>query len=432
MLPFKEFNPEKDLTEAEKNIIANATKVKQQPPVAAFKSFNDAIKIRSDLFKTSNDHPKQEAPAKSLIELELLKKEEEEKKKAIYNEYYKKFKAMMFPESETKNLPTIEVKWVKITNKSGEILYINKDTGDIVDKPPQEMQALLNTEEDNWYWVKDPVHVWIPGHLEETANSQSTFLTPGGEKITIPSKEMQGAIKFNKRLLLAIFHDLLSCEERSEPFILYNITNRYYKDNIYTLLGDILIAVNPYKSLPIYTSEYITNYQNDSKQLLPPHIFQIAEKTIANIIFSGQSQVIFITGESGSGKTESMKLLMKYINNKCVFEDSVLERKFQLSTPLIEAFGNSKTVENDNSSRFCKWVELKLETNRVGLGKIVNCNIFSFLLEKSRVSVQNKGERKYIINTVTIYSIKCYLTLSSKPSISSWRSAHTIISIRQE
>jgi len=164
---------------------------------------------------------------------------------------------------------------------------------------------------------------------------------------------------------------------------------------IYTNIGDVLIAVNPYKRLPIYGDDHIKMYENSSIGNTTPHIYQLAEQAYRHMVIEGASQAVIISGESGAGKTESAKLILGYISavSGNSSETQRVKQIIMSTNPLLESFGNAKTVRNDNSSRFGKYLEIVFSSNGDPSGGLIT----NFLLEKTRVAFQVKGERNFHI-----------------------------------
>uniref|UniRef100_A0A674BTV6 Unconventional myosin-VI n=1 Tax=Salmo trutta TaxID=8032 RepID=A0A674BTV6_SALTR len=179
----------------------------------------------------------------------------------------------------------------------------------------------------------------------------------------------------------------------NEGTLLNNVRVRYSKDKIYTYVANILIAVNPYYDIPkLYAPETIKSYQGRSLGTLPPHVYAIADKAYRDMRVLKMSQSIIVSGESGAGKTENTKFVLRYLTTSYGTGQDIDERIVQ-ANPLLEAFGNAKTVRNNNSSRFGKFVEIHFNEKN----KVVGGFVSHYLLEKSRICMQSKEERNYHI-----------------------------------
>uniref|UniRef100_A0A8C7RLU0 Unconventional myosin-VI n=1 Tax=Oncorhynchus mykiss TaxID=8022 RepID=A0A8C7RLU0_ONCMY len=179
----------------------------------------------------------------------------------------------------------------------------------------------------------------------------------------------------------------------NEGTLLNNVRVRYSKDKIYTYVANILIAVNPYYDIPkLYAPETIKSYQGRSLGTLPPHVYAIADKAYRDMRVLKMSQSIIVSGESGAGKTENTKFVLRYLTTSYGTGQDIDERIVQ-ANPLLEAFGNAKTVRNNNSSRFGKFVEIHFNEK----SKVVGGFVSHYLLEKSRICMQSKEERNYHI-----------------------------------
>eukprot|EP00029_Vermamoeba_vermiformis_P011292 TRINITY_DN616_c1_g2_i1.p1 TRINITY_DN616_c1_g2~~TRINITY_DN616_c1_g2_i1.p1 ORF type:complete len:1008 (-),score=401.27 TRINITY_DN616_c1_g2_i1:84-3056(-) len=188
--------------------------------------------------------------------------------------------------------------------------------------------------------------------------------------------------------------DLVLLEDISQEGILKTLKQRYDNDLIYTYIGHVLVAVNPYRVIPnLYGKNVVKNYQGRYIYEEAPHVYAIAEDAYRSLLNEGQNQCIIITGESGSGKTETSKLIMQYIAAVTGKATNVQKVKEQIleSNPVLEAFGNAKTVQNNNSSRFGKYFEIQFDYS----GDPVGGRITNYLLEKSRVVSQAQGERNF-------------------------------------
>ncbi|XP_075964129.1 myosin VIb isoform X6 [Anarhichas minor] len=179
----------------------------------------------------------------------------------------------------------------------------------------------------------------------------------------------------------------------NEATLLNNVKVRYNKDHIYTYVANILIAVNPYYDIPkLYGLDAIKSYKGKSLGTLPPHVFAIADKAYRDMKVLKMSQSIIVSGESGAGKTENTKFVLRYLTTTYGSGQDIDERIVE-ANPLLEAFGNAKTVRNNNSSRFGKFVEIHFNEKNAVVGGFVS----HYLLEKSRICMQSNDERNYHI-----------------------------------
>eukprot|EP01114_Cavostelium_apophysatum_P013166 TRINITY_DN3125_c0_g1_i3.p1 TRINITY_DN3125_c0_g1~~TRINITY_DN3125_c0_g1_i3.p1 ORF type:complete len:2243 (+),score=811.97 TRINITY_DN3125_c0_g1_i3:147-6875(+) len=188
--------------------------------------------------------------------------------------------------------------------------------------------------------------------------------------------------------------DMITMDKLTSEALLNNLELRYNHDLIYTYVGTILAAVNPYQVLPIFAFENVKKYRDAPRsKKMPPHIFAVAEAAYHDLREERKSQSILISGESGSGKTESTKLILQYLaslsDQQSRIRQSILE-----ANPILEAFGNAKTIRNNNSSRFGKFIEVYFGNSGEG---IIGAKISQYLLEKSRICHQAKDERNYHI-----------------------------------
>uniref|UniRef100_A0A3Q3MRQ2 Osteoclast-stimulating factor 1 n=1 Tax=Mastacembelus armatus TaxID=205130 RepID=A0A3Q3MRQ2_9TELE len=189
--------------------------------------------------------------------------------------------------------------------------------------------------------------------------------------------------------------DMVLLSKINEDAITDNLKKRYMDDFIFTYIGPVLISVNPFKQLPYFTDKEVELYQGAAQYENPPHIYALADNMYRNMMIDNENQCVIISGESGAGKTVAAKYIMSYVSKVSGGGEKVQHVKDIIlqSNPLLEAFGNAKTVRNNNSSRFGKYFEIQF--SRGGApdgGKISN-----FLLEKSRVVSQNPGERNFHI-----------------------------------
>jgi myosin heavy subunit len=189
--------------------------------------------------------------------------------------------------------------------------------------------------------------------------------------------------------------DLVRLNNLNETSVLEQLKLRFSQNKIYTYIGDILIALNPLKALGIYGKRVSEHYQTceNIRANLPPHVYATAEQCFREMIRTQQSQCILISGESGSGKTETCKYLVQHLLNRTKPFEICLNKKIEEVNHILEAFGNAKTRINDNSSRFGKYLEIYFEQD----GTVVGAKFKEYLLEKSRVVYQNEYESTFHI-----------------------------------
>ncbi|XP_039275959.1 unconventional myosin-Ie [Nilaparvata lugens] len=189
--------------------------------------------------------------------------------------------------------------------------------------------------------------------------------------------------------------DMVLLPKVSQEAIVENLRKRFMDDYIFTCIGPVLVSVNPFKQMPYFGSKEIDMYQGAAPYENPPHVYALADNMFRNLTIDNESQCVIISGESGAGKTVAAKYIMSYIATVSgggqrvqKIKDVILE-----SNPLLEAFGNAKTLRNNNSSRFGKYVEMQFGAG----GQPEGGKVSNFLLEKSRVVLQNSGERSFHI-----------------------------------
>ncbi|KAJ1381655.1 P-loop containing nucleoside triphosphate hydrolase [Sesbania bispinosa] len=272
----------------------------------------------------------------------------------------------------------------KISERSspGPVSTSAEDSAASVAPPSREL------EDDNVaYFIKrQPKGRWELGKIQSTSGEEALVSLSDGNIMQVARTELLPA---NPDILEGV-DDLIQLSYLNEPSVLHNLKFRYSQDMIYSKAGPILIALNPFKDVQIYGNDYISAYRQ--KFVDSPHVYAMAYAAYNEMIRDEVNQSIIISGESGSGKTETAKFAMQYLaalgGGSCGLENEVLQTNF-----ILEAFGNAKTSRNDNSSRFGKLIEIHFST----LGKICGAKIQTFLLEKSRVVQLASGERSYHI-----------------------------------
>ena len=231
----------------------------------------------------------------------------------------------------------------------------------------------------------------------EASNSQYTLKLNDGEQRSVDRSKVQ--VFYRNPPEVEAVDDLLSLPNLDEANILHSLRVRYWKGHVYSRAGQILLAVNPWRKVDIYGEQKLQGFVGgQARKTSEPHIFATAAEAYRTMLSSSKSQCVLISGESGAGKTESTKYVLQVLTRaggnskgKDGGQPPVAEQIMQ-SNPVLEAFGNAKTLRNDNSSRFGKWIEVSFEGS-----KIVGAGVRTYLLEKSRVVGQIDGERNFHI-----------------------------------
>ncbi|XP_031843710.1 myosin heavy chain isoform X21 [Nomia melanderi] len=247
-------------------------------------------------------------------------------------------------------------------------------------------------------WVPDEKEGYLLGEIKATKGDIVSVGLPGGETRDFKKDQLQqvNPPKYEK------CEDMSNLTYLNDASVLHNLKQRYYAKLIYTYSGLFCVAINPYKRFPVYTSRCAKLYRGKRRNEVPPHIFAISDGAYVNMLTNSENQSMLITGESGAGKTENTKKVIAYFatvgastkkaddanQKKGSLEDQVVQ-----TNPVLEAFGNAKTVRNDNSSRFGKFIRIHFGPS----GKLAGADIETYLLEKARVISQQALERSYHI-----------------------------------
>ncbi|XP_032591837.1 myosin heavy chain, muscle isoform X5 [Drosophila grimshawi] len=246
-------------------------------------------------------------------------------------------------------------------------------------------------------WVPDEKEGFLIGDIKATKGDIVSVGLPGGETKDF-KKDLLSQVnppKYEKA------EDMSNLTYLNDASVLHNLRQRYYNKLIYTYSGLFCVAINPYKRYPVYTNRCAKMYRGKRRNEVPPHIFAISDGAYVDMLTNHVNQSMLITGESGAGKTENTKKVIAYFatvgastkkdesqKNKGSLEDQVVQ-----TNPVLEAFGNAKTVRNDNSSRFGKFIRIHFGPT----GKLAGADIETYLLEKARVISQQSLERSYHI-----------------------------------
>ncbi|GAB2275885.1 hypothetical protein Dimus_010629 [Dionaea muscipula] len=250
----------------------------------------------------------------------------------------------------------------------------------------------MSLQKGSKVWVEDRDLAWVPAEVSDLSANQVEVVTSSGRKILASPQKL---LPRDPDADHGGVDDMTKLAYLNEPGVLYNLERRYALDSIYTYTGSILIAVNPFTKLPhLYNVHMMEQYKGAPLGELSPHVFAVADASYRAMISEHQNQSILVSGESGAGKTETTKLIMQYltyVGGRAVGDDRSVEQQVLESNPLLEAFGNARTVRNDNSSRFGKFVEIQFDKN----GRISGAAIRTYLLERSRVVQITDPERNY-------------------------------------
>lgn len=283
-----------------------------------------------------------------------------------------------------------------------------------------------------YVWVPDDQEGFIRASMKQEQGEECLCVLDNGKQIKAHKDDIQrmNPPKFSK------VEDMAELTCLNEASVLYNLKDRYYSGLIYTYSGLFCVVVNPYRNFPIYTEKIIDLYKGKKRHEMPPHVFAIADKAYRSMLTEREDQSILCTGESGAGKTENTKKVIQYLahvaakmnktsthirdafnSNVSIISPSAssgglifnetpsiqaaagaflcgeLEAQLLQANPILEAFGNAKTVKNDNSSRFGKFIRINFDQS----GFIAGANIETYLLEKSRTIRQAKEERTFHI-----------------------------------
>ncbi|KAM9305935.1 myosin-11 [Gastrophryne carolinensis] len=298
----------------------------------------------------------------------------------------------------------------KTMSDDEKFLFVDKD---FINSPAAQADWTAKKQ----VWVPSEKHGFEAASIKEEKGDEVLVELENGKKLTLSKDDIQkmNPPKFSK------VEDMAELTCLNEASVLHNLRERYFSGLIYTYSGLFCVVVNPYKALPIYSEKIIDMYKGKKRHEMPPHIYAIADNAYRNMLQDREDQSILCTGESGAGKTENTKKVIQYlavvasshkgkkdttITQGPSFAYGELEKQLLQANPILEAFGNAKTVKNDNSSRFGKFIRINFDVT----GYIVGANIETYLLEKSRAVRQAKEERAF--------HIFYYLLQGAKPA---WR-----------
>ncbi|XP_047939592.1 myosin-17-like [Salvia hispanica] len=254
------------------------------------------------------------------------------------------------------------------------------------------MGSPVNITVGSHVWVEDPALAWVDGQVSRINGQDVHVKTKNGKQVVA---NISKVFPKDTEAPPGGVDDMTKLSYLHEPGVLQNLATRYELNEIYTYTGNILIAINPFQRLPhLYDTHMMEQYKGAALGELSPHVFAIADVAYRAMINEGKSNSILVSGESGAGKTETTKMLMRYLaylGGRSGVEGRTVEQQVLESNPVLEAFGNAKTVRNNNSSRFGKFVEIQFDKS----GRISGAAVRTYLLERSRVCQISDPERNY-------------------------------------
>ncbi|NWQ69411.1 MYH3 protein, partial [Neopipo cinnamomea] len=277
--------------------------------------------------------------------------------------------------------------------------YLRKSEKERIEAQNQPFDA------KTYCFVPDPEVEYTKGKIKAAQDGKITVETEDGRTVAVKPDDVyaMNPPKFDR------VEDVAMLTHLHEPAVLYNLKDRYSSWMIYTYSGLFCVTVNPYKWLPVYNPEVVLAYRGKKRQEAPPHIFSISDNAYQFMLTAKRGWIFlhsvlsFNSGESGAGKTVNTKRVIQYYATIAASGDPAMRKESGMkgtlkdqilsANPLLEAFGNAKTVRNDNSSRFGKFIRIHFGTS----GKLASGDIETYLLEKSRVTFQLKAERSYHI-----------------------------------
>lgn len=241
----------------------------------------------------------------------------------------------------------------------------------------------------SWVWLEHDEEAFIPVQMVSSKGDKIIARASTGETFELDTNQNYPEVHASS---LTHVENMVSMEELSEAAILHNLRLRYSENQIYTYISSILVSINPFKMLPIYSPAIMKEYRDKMSrhEKIAPHVYALADNAYKNLTSDKVNQSVIISGESGAGKTEATKLVLQYMAEMSGQGNDV-EQQLLEANPIIEAFGNAKTVRNNNSSRFGKWCEIVFDDRF----HIVGAQIYNYLLEKSRIILPGPGERNY-------------------------------------
>ena len=324
-------------------------------------------------------------------------------------------------------------KWVECHTAADSLYYVHSPSGVVsYEKPPdlktgakpgshagEPSSSSAAPAVGSYIWLRDDAEAWVAATIVSVENDGEVVcqnVKTSRQVVTRqhPTKEPMWRLHPNTLDAgngedITLVDDLVMLDELNQAEIIFNLRERYSNNLIYTWVGaskSVLVSVNPFKRLPIYTPQIMDLYARPRPHMpMGPHVFAVANTALRSMQLNELNQAILISGESGAGKTECTKQCLAFLADVCSSgqgaepvdgdgHSTTIEQRILMANPVLEAYGNAKTLRNNNSSRFGKWIEIHFSKN----GRAISgARIDNYLLEKSRLIGQSKGERNYHI-----------------------------------
>ena len=251
----------------------------------------------------------------------------------------------------------------------------------------------MEEQSGEWYWIETKENSWIPCRVVNKMSNGSLKVHRFRKQKKFTAKKHQIGVKIEDVLSLqTLTDDLVQLADVHEASVIDLLRRRFFENKFYTGLGDILVAVNPFKKTKHFTPKEMTDYLNRGGKEMLPHPYLVIDNAYRDLCEYNRSQSLLISGESGAGKTYTVRVCLGYLS-EAAGSPTGIERLIMAANPILEAFGNAKTLRNDNSSRFGKFIRMYFSDRN----QIVAASTDHYLLEKSRVVYQAKGERNFHI-----------------------------------
>ena len=258
------------------------------------------------------------------------------------------------------NIRTDESTWYDFFKNSFSKARARKNHRRTHRDKPRELMTEQDLEEQSgeWYWIETKENSWIPCRVVNKMSNGSLKVHRFRKQKKFTAKKHQIGIKIEDVLSLqTLTDDLVQLADVHEASVIDLLRRRFFENKFYTGLGDILVAVNPFKKTKHFTPKEMTDYLNRGGKEMLPHPYLVIDNAYRDLCEYNRSQSLLISGESGAGKTYTVRVCLGYLS-EAAGSPTGIERLIMAANPILEAFGNAKTLRNDNSSRFGKFIRM--------------------------------------------------------------------------